>query len=176
LSVSNFGLRISDLIQYLRLMAIVRILVDGYSLLHAWPELAPRRARHSASAREELIRRLRLYQDAIGTPMTIFFDGGGAPVGPPAMISTPELEILFSKSGQTADQMIERAAHRFAPYGEVLAVTDDIAERETVISLGGMASSCENFIQTIESVLKEQADDIKDYNRKERHRFERKRA
>jgi len=29
-------------------MALVRILVDGYSLLHHWPELAPGRARFSA--------------------------------------------------------------------------------------------------------------------------------
>ena len=38
-------------------MALVRILVDGYSLLHSWPGLAPSRARHSAAARDELIQR-----------------------------------------------------------------------------------------------------------------------
>ena len=155
-------------------MALVRILVDGYSLLHNWPELAPGRARHSAAAREELIQQLTKYQDAIETPITIFFDGGGAPTGTPAPSSTPELEVLYSRSGQTADQMIERAAHRFAPYGEVLAVTDDLAERETVISLGGMASSCRNFIQTVENALAEMADDIKQHNREERHRFQRR--
>ena len=156
-------------------MALVRILVDGYSLLHNWPELAPGRPRHSAAARDELIQRLTKYQDAIETPITIFFDGGGAPNGTPAPSSTPELEVLYSRSGQTADQMIERAAHRFAPYGEVLAVTDDMAERETVISLGGMASSCWNFIQTVEDALAEMADDIKQHNRQERHRFQRRR-
>ena len=155
-------------------MALVRILVDGYSLLHNWPDLAPGRPRHSAAARDELIQRLTKYQDATGRPITIFFDGGGAPTGTPAPSSTPELEVLYSRSGQTADQMIERAAHRFAPYGEVLAVTDDLAERETVISLGGMASSCWNFIQTVESRLAELADDVKYHNRRERHRFERR--
>ena len=74
-------------------MALVRILVDGYSLLHNWPELAPRKPRHSAAAREELIQRLAHYQDAIGTPITIFFDGGGAPAGTPAPTSTPDLEV-----------------------------------------------------------------------------------
>ena len=157
-------------------MALVRILVDGYSLLHNWPELAQRKARHSASARDELIQRLKLYQDATGTPITVFFDGGGAPAGTPAPASTVELEVLYSRSGQTADQMIERAAYRFAPYGEVLAVTDDLAERETVISLGGMAASCENFIQMVENALVEQADDIKNHNRNERHRFQRRRS
>ena len=155
-------------------MALVRILVDGYSLLHNWPKLANGRPRHSAAAREELIRRLTLYRDAIGTPITVFFDGGGAPSGTPAAASTPEMEVLYSRSGQTADQMIERAVHRFGAYGEVLAVTDDQAERETVISLGGSASSCDNFIQSVQNTLAEQADDIKHHNRRERHRFQRR--
>ncbi|HYG34819.1 MAG TPA: NYN domain-containing protein [Clostridia bacterium] len=156
-------------------MALVRILVDGYSLLHSWPELAPGRARHSAAARDELIHRLTLYQDAIGTPITIFFDGAGDRIGTPAAVSKPEVEVLYSRAGQTADQLIERAAHRFAPYGEILAVTDDHAERDMVISLGGLASSCWNFVQTVENTLAELADDIKQHNRQERHRFEKRR-
>jgi predicted RNA-binding protein with PIN domain len=71
--------------------------------------------------------------------------------------------------------MIERATHRFNSYGEILAVTDDHAERDTVISLGGLASTCSNFIQTIENTLAEQADDIKHHNRQERHHFQRRR-
>ena len=155
-------------------MALVRILVDGYSLLHNWPELAPGQARHSAAARNELLRILTLYRDAIGTPITVFFDGAGARPGTPATPSTPELEILFSQGGQTADQMIERAAHWFGTYGEVLVVTDDHAERETVASMGGMGSSCRNFIQTIQDTLAEVADDIKHHNRRERHGFQRR--
>lgn len=155
-------------------MALVRILVDGYSLLHSWPELAPGQPRFSAAARDELIGRLRLYRDATGTPITVFFDGSGPRAAACATHSTPELEILYSRAGQTADQMIERAAYRFTPYGEVLAVTDDVAERETVISLGGLASSCWNFIQTVENTLAELADEIKHHNRQERQRFERR--
>src|SRR5579885_1759018 len=119
-------------------MALVRILVDGYSLLHNWTALAPGKPRHSAAARDELVRILTLYHDAVGTPITIFFDGSSPPMRSPSeTVSTPEVEILFSRAGQTADQMIERAAHRFQAFGEILAVTDDHAERDTVIGLGG---------------------------------------
>ena len=156
-------------------MSLVRILVDGYSLLHSWPELAPGKARHSAAARDELVRVLTLYRDATHTPISIFFDGSSPKMGGPSeTASTPEVEILFSRAGQTADQMIERAAYRFQPYGEVLAVTDDIAERETVINLGGMASSCWNFIQTVQNTLVELQNDIKHHNRRERNQFKRR--
>ena len=40
--------------------------------------------------------------------------------------------------------------------------------------MGGMASSCRNFIQTVENTLAEMADDIKHHNRQERHRFQRR--
>src|SRR5437867_5998825 len=152
-------------------MALVRILVDGYSLLHNWPELAPRKPRHSAAARDELVHVLTRYHDVIGTPLTIFFDGAGAPPNVPKNESTAHVEVLFSKAGQTADQMIERAAHRFQPYGEVLAVTDDNAERDLVIGLGGSAASCWNFISMVQSALAEFADELKLHNRAEKYRY-----
>jgi predicted RNA-binding protein with PIN domain len=152
-------------------MALVRILVDGYSLLHSWPQLAPGRPRYCATARDELIRRLTLYQDTIQTPISIFFDGGRPKRSAPGEPSSASVEVLYSQAGQTADQMIERAAYRFAAYGEVLAVTDDQAERETVISVGGLASTCSNFVQDVETTLAELTDEIKSHNRRERLRF-----
>lgn len=154
-------------------MALARILVDGYSLLHHWQALAPGRPRHAAAAREELVHVLTLYYDACGTPLTIVFDGSGPKRGADETPSTPEVEILFSRGGQTADQIIERAAHRLQPYGEVLVVTDDIAERDTVMNMGSMAASCENFVRTVESALHELERDVKHFNQRERARYQR---
>lgn len=156
-------------------MALVRILVDGYSLLHNWPELAPGAARHSALARAELINILTRYHDVTGEPVTIFFDGAGARTNEPKPESSRAVEVLFSRAGQTADDLIERAAHRFQPYGEVLVVTDDRAERDTVSGFGGSVSSCGNFIRMIGAALGELADDLKKHNRAERNRFNRPR-
>jgi predicted RNA-binding protein with PIN domain len=155
-------------------MALVRILVDGYSLLHNWPELAPGAARHSARAREELVHVLTRYHDATGEPVTVFFDGAGAPPGTPKNESSRAVEVLFSRAGQTADQMIERAAHRFQPHGEVLVVTDDGAERDTVNGFGGSVASCANFIRMVEGALAELQDELKNYNRREGNRFKRR--
>jgi predicted RNA-binding protein with PIN domain len=155
-------------------MALVRILIDGYSLLHAWRELAPGHAPHSAKAREALVRQLTRYQDMTGVPLTIFFDGQGAPAGTPKVPSTPQVEILYSRQGQTADDMIERVTYRLRPFGEVLAVTNDNAERDTVIAMGGHAQSCEAFIGQVEAVLGEMEGDLQRYNRNERNRYNQK--
>ena len=67
--------------------------------------------------------------------------------------------------------MIERAAYRFQDYGEVLAVTDDRAERDIVIHMGGLAESCGQFICTVEATLGGMADDVQRHNRQERGRY-----
>mgnify|MGYP001566636580 CR=1 FL=1 len=152
-------------------MALVRILVDGYSLLHNWPELAPGRPRHSAAAREDLIHILTQYQDVLGTPITIVFDGGGAPKGTPRQPSTRALEVHYSKTGKTADDVIERVAHRMARFGEVLVVTNDNGVRDTVLNFDGLASDCGNFIQSVEAALGGLQQDLKHHNRKELGRF-----
>ena len=156
-------------------MALVRILVDGYSLLHEWRELAPGKPRYSAAARDELIRELMQYQDSNGTPVTIVFDGNRPQAGPSPVESTRELEILYTKAGQTADQVIERVTHRLAAYGEVLVVTDDNAERDTVTSVGGMTSDCRNFINAIKQAQDELRGRIEGRNLSERNRFKRSR-
>jgi len=170
-------------------MAFVRILIDGYnliyamsaqaksgdnqisSLLHNWPEIAPGQPRHSARAREELVQILTQYHDATGEPITIFFDGSGAPPNVTKNESSRDVEVLFSRAGQTADDMIERAAHRFQSYGEVLVVTDDNAERDVVGGFGGSVASCANFIRMIAGALNDLSEDLKNYNRAEKNRF-----
>ncbi len=152
-------------------MGLARILVDGYSLLHGWPELAPGKARHSAAAREELIQVLTRFQDIKGTPITVIFDGAGAPPGTPKHHSENSVEVLYSKAGQTADDIIERVTYRMLNYGSVLVVTDDYAERDTVIGFGGLAASCESFIRDIERELGQLDREVHLHNRRETARF-----
>jgi predicted RNA-binding protein with PIN domain len=151
---------------------LVRILVDGYSLLHAWPDLARGKARYSAAARGELIQQLRQYGDAISTPITVVFDGAGpAPnIGIEAP-STPEMEILYSKSGQTADDIIERVTARLVKYGEVLVVSNDFAERDTVASFGGSVCSCDHFIRTMQGAVGDFRKELQRRNQTELKRF-----
>lgn len=154
-------------------MPLVRILVDGYSLLHSWPELAPGQARHSAVARDALVEKLTHYRDATHTPISIFFDGSLPRGVGPKTHSSRDVEVLFSTGSQTADDLIERAAARFQDYGEVLVVTDDIAERETVSAFGASAASCDNFIAMVKGSLNDLAHDLKHHNQTERNRFKR---
>jgi predicted RNA-binding protein with PIN domain len=155
-------------------MPLIRILVDGYSLLHAWPELAPRKARHSQEAREALLLRLAQHQAAIGTPITVFFDGQGSTTSAEAPSKRNPVEVIYSRAGQTADDLIERAAYRFREYGPVLVVTDDHAERDMVSGFGGLFSSCATFISQMGTEQEQVQLDLKKLNQRERERFKRR--
>src|SRR6266702_71386 len=105
--------------------------------------------------------------------MTIVLDFAGGANGFDRMSLSQAVEIVGSRAGQSADQVIERLAHRLAGYGEALVVTDDSAERDTVASAGGMVSSCLNFIQTVAEARADLEREIKHYNQSERLKFKR---
>ena len=107
----------------------VRILIDGFGALHACREELPQTAPHTAKAQDWLAHKCLKYQDAMGQPITLFFDGKGTGGKPSRVESNPHLEILYSQGNQTADHMIERVTHRLLPYGPVVVVTNDHAER-----------------------------------------------
>lgn len=83
------------------------LLVDGHSVLHAWPEL--RRHQSVASkrhlARTELLKRLRHYQDMSGCQIVVVFDGTQAQMSEER--EKDGLQIIFADSGNSADHILE---------------------------------------------------------------------
>ena len=56
------------------------LIVDGHSVIFAWPELRDLHARRSSLARDALVRKLRDYQDWTGVRVVVVFDGRGSGV------------------------------------------------------------------------------------------------
>jgi predicted RNA-binding protein with PIN domain len=110
------------------------LIVDGHSVIFAWPELCKLQARRSSSAREALIKRLRDYQDWTGVRVVVVFDGKGTKVD---VSSDPgEVQIFYSRRGQSADAIIERLASKYARDYELMVATSDMMEAETVQACG----------------------------------------
>jgi predicted RNA-binding protein with PIN domain len=110
------------------------LIVDGHSIIFAWPELRKLHARRSSIAREELSRQLRHYQDWTGVRVVIVFDGKGRKIG---TTSDPgDVQIFYSRSGQTADAIVERLASKYAKRFELMVATADSMEGETVQACG----------------------------------------
>jgi uncharacterized protein len=110
------------------------LIVDGHSIIFAWPELRKLHERRSSLAREALVKRLRDYQDWTGVRVAIVFDGKGAKVS--ATSEPGEVQIFYSRSGQSADAIIERLASKYADRFELMVATADSKEGETVQACG----------------------------------------
>jgi predicted RNA-binding protein with PIN domain len=110
------------------------LIVDGHSIIFAWPELRKLHQRRSSLAREALIKQLQHYQDWTGVPVVIVFDGKDRLVH---TSSAPgDVQIVYSRRGQTADAVIERLASKYAERFDLTVATSDLQEAKTVHASG----------------------------------------
>src|SRR6266699_3423004 len=110
------------------------LIVDGHSIIFAWPELRKLHARRSSLAREAFLKQLRDYQDWTGVHVVVVFDGKGKKV---EVTSEPaDVQIFYSRSGQSADAIIERLASKYAKRFDLMVATSDSMEGETVQACG----------------------------------------
>ena len=110
------------------------LIVDGHSIIFAWPELRKIHARQSSLAREALLKQLRDYQDWTGVRVVAVFDGKGKRVD--ATADPSEVQVFYSRGGQSADAIIERLASKYAKEHELMVATSDSLEAETVHACG----------------------------------------
>jgi len=115
------------------------LIVDGHSIIFAWPELRKLHARRSSLAREALLKQLRDYQDWTGVRVVAVFDGKGKKAE--ATSDPAEVQVFYSRSGQSADAIIERLASKYAKKYELLVATSDSMEAETVHACGAETTS-----------------------------------
>jgi len=123
------------------------LIVDGHSVIFAWPELRRLHERRTSLGREALIRQLRDYQDHTGVHVVVVFDGKGDRVS--KIVDPGEVQIFYSRRGQTADAIIERLASKYGTRFDLNVVTSDYLERQTVTACGASCISPEALRQLL---------------------------
>lgn len=119
------------------------LIVDGHSVIFAWPELRALHERRTALARDALVRQLRDYQDWTGVRVVVVFDGAGTAID--ASADPGEIQIFYSRAGQTADSVVERLASKYAAQFKLLVATSDYLEQQTVAACGADFISAEGL-------------------------------
>jgi predicted RNA-binding protein with PIN domain len=119
------------------------LLVDGHSVIFAWPELRTLHQRRAGLARERLIKQLRDYQDWSGIRVVVVFDGRGSGISEEAFPG--EIQIFYSPRGKTADSIIERLASKYGERFRLLVATGDHLVQETASASGAETISPEGL-------------------------------
>ena len=120
-----------------------RVIVDGYNVIHAWPDL--KRLMDDASleaARDRLIERLSVYGMVVGADVTVVFDAHHSTARTNSEQDVEGVHVLFTRKGHSADHAIERIAYAASQVGDVITVaTSDRFQRDLVRGMGGAVIS-----------------------------------
>lgn len=120
------------------------LIVDGHSMIFAWPDLLALHHKRMALAREELIKRLTEYQDTTDVHVVAVFDGQG--VKSAAAEEPTTIQVFYSGSGSTADDVVERLAAKYAAQVDLTVATSDLLEQQTVSAFGAHTVSADGLM------------------------------
>jgi uncharacterized protein len=142
------------------------LIVDGHSVIFAWPELRALHSKKTASARDQLIKLLTEYQDFTGIHVVVVFDGRGATVSQETQPGG--IQIFYSSSGHTADDIVERLVAKYGKMYPITVATSDHLEQQTAITFGADCISADGLRELLESARRDFAQEMKRRERGDR--------
>jgi predicted RNA-binding protein with PIN domain len=128
--------------------ADMHIVVDGYNLIRQSPVLRRREAVALEEGRQALLRSLAAYRQRKGHRITVVFDGWESGFPQEARENCHGVDIIFSRRGETADEVIKRLAGGAGE--EIVVVTSDRAIAQYVSHRGGTAVASDFFESRLE--------------------------
>ncbi len=122
----------------------LHLIVDGYNLLAQTGRIGAGTSLHSEMARESLLRDLAAYRQRKSHAITVVFDGWQQGWGTEQREHRLGLEIIFSRRGEKADQVIQRLA---AEFGSACAVVSSDREIIDVVrAQGAFVMKAQEFV------------------------------
>lgn len=131
------------------------LVVDGYNVINAWPELIALKEQDLQHARDSLVDILAGYGAFKAMKVIVVFDAHSAVGRDSIEVISPLLEVVYTNEGETADSCIEKMVYSLVRRGErVYVVTSDWAEQITVLSFGAYRISAREFRLDVQAVNK----------------------
>jgi predicted RNA-binding protein with PIN domain len=121
----------------------MHVILDGYNVIRQSDLLRSFERRSLEEARSALVRLAAAYQRKKGHRVTVVFDGwsGGFPLEERDRYGN--VDIIYSRKGEKADEVIKRMVHRSSE--ETIIVTSDRDVADYANRRGGSAVSSQDF-------------------------------
>lgn len=101
------------------------LLVDGYNIIFAWPELRELASTNIDSAAGRLTDILSDYQGTQRGRLIIVFDAYRVHGGQRHILHHGNVDVIYTKEAETADSYIMELTHSLTPKGNVTVATGD---------------------------------------------------
>ncbi|MDO4535534.1 MAG: NYN domain-containing protein [Clostridium perfringens] len=122
-----------------------RIFVDGYNVINSWSELNERKKYSYEAARQKLIEMLENYGAYKNCKIFLVFDAHKVVGNLEKQDTVGNITVVFTKDGETADSYIERSVDEIGRKVEVVVVTSDSLEQQTIFQRGAIRMSSIEF-------------------------------
>jgi len=126
----------------------LHLLIDGYNLIRNHTPLARAEARDFSQGRQALLTWLAEYRKTAFHPITVVFDGGKGESPVEERDLFRGIKILYSRAGETADEVIKKMAAR--ERGRFLVITSDRELARSCRSYGAEVVRSEAFARKVE--------------------------
>lgn len=130
------------------------LLVDGYNIIGAWPELQALKRKDLASARDRLIEKMAEYQAYTGYRVIVVFDAHFVQ-GIEKKFKNFKVEVIFTRENETADERIEKLAISLSNIKtQVHVATSDFTEQWVIFGQGALRKSARELLIEMENIEK----------------------
>lgn len=126
------------------------LLVDGYNIIFAWPELKMLAQDNIAAARDSLEEILMNYQGYKKCTVILVFDAYKVKGNPGSIQKRNNIYVVYTKEAETADTYIERATLQLGKHNKVRVATSDNLEQVIIVGHGALRVSAENFRREVQ--------------------------
>lgn len=125
----------------------MHIVIDGYNLIRQSNLFSELDNQDLQAGREALVDALVKYKRVKAFPITVVFDGTGAPLGMPRNERMKGIELRYSQPGELADTVIKRMAHQKKE--KLMVVSSDREVSDYAASMGAAVISSPEFEQRL---------------------------
>ncbi len=131
------------------------LIVDGYNVINAWPELIAVKD-NLEYARDRLVDILSEYGAYKGLRTIIVFDAHMAAGRGSNQSQNSDLEVIYTKEGETADSYIEKMVYDLVRQGgRIYVVTSDWAEQMFILGAGAFRISARELRHDVADTKRE---------------------
>lgn len=128
------------------------LLVDGYNIIFAWDGLRELAEANIDGARHRLMDILCNYQGFRKCTLLVVFDAYKVAGNMGEVSKYHNIHVVYTKEAETADQYIEKLAHRIGQSHQVTVATSDGLEQLIIRSQGCLLMSAKDFREETERV------------------------
>jgi predicted RNA-binding protein with PIN domain len=130
------------------------LLVDGYNIIGAWPELQELKKKDLAAARDRLIEKMAEYQGYTGFKVIVVFDAHYVK-GIEKRYQNYQVEVVFTRENESADEWIEKKAIELTNIrNQVYVATSDYTEQWAVFGQGALRISARELLIEMKEIEK----------------------